>query len=141
MDIRYNALGAFWPTEDDRPAAERPVSPGKTSWVVPNAQVVPSHDDMIIAAPDTNDYSRWVINGPIAFDPMMTVADIDLKMADGTLHRSAWEAFLRAVGDLNQLGLSPLGPLDDGDDPSEPVVFQPISHGEDGPVGRRGRPL
>ena len=50
MDIRYNALGAFWPTEDDRPAAERPVSPGKTSWVVPNAQVVPSHDDMIIAA-------------------------------------------------------------------------------------------
>jgi len=139
MDIRYTAHGAFWQTEDDRPAAERTVSGGMTRWVVHDAQVVPRREDMLIAAPDTNDFSRWVVHGVVAFDPMMTVVDITLKMADGTLHRSAWEAFLRAVGDMEQVGLSPLGPVSDAASAREPVIHQPLSHGQDGPINRLGR--
>ena len=69
MDIRYTAHGLFWMTEDDRPAAERPVSGGKTSWVVRDICVLPSHEDMLVAAPDTSDFSRWMINGRVVSTP------------------------------------------------------------------------
>ena len=72
---------------------------------------------------------------------MMTVVDITLNMADGTLHRSAWEAFLREVGDMEQLGLSPLGPVSEVPTPLEPAMHRPLSPNEDGPVTRLGRLL
>ena len=140
MEIRYTAHGVFWEPEDAaRPAAERPVSGGQTSWVVHDASFLPDPHDLLIAAGGTDDYSRWTVNGPIVFDPLMTYVEISLKMADGTLHRSAWEAFLRAVGDREQLGLSPLQPLSDGPEPKERKIHRRLSTGGKDPVSRLGR--
>jgi hypothetical protein len=137
VEIRYTARGAFWPTEDDRPAAERTVSGGETSWVVRDASILPSPHDMFVAAGGTKDSSRWMVNGPMMFDPLMTFVEIELKMADGTLHRSAWEAFLRAVGDMEQLGLSPLEPLSKVPGSGERKIHRPLS-GETDKVSRLG---
>lgn len=139
MDIHYRALASFWPDDDDhRPAAERTLSGGETSWVVRDVQVLLGPDDVLIAASGTNDYSRWVQNGRKAFDPTMTFVEIDLRMADGPLHRSAWETFLRTVGDLEQLGLSPLEPVGQALDPVGPQIHRPLSQQDDERVSRVG---
>ncbi len=137
MDIRFHARAAFYTTEVH--GKDAPYEIGTTEWVIHNAATVPGYQDYLQI--DGEHWSRWKILSMIRFDPMMQFADIDLHPADPdtVLDRGAWEAFLKAVGDLQQLGLSPLGPVPDTP-PDGPGIRHRISDGTIGEgLGTRRR--
>ncbi len=111
MDIHFHATTEFYTTETHGEGA--PLERGNTEWVIHNAATVPGYQDYLQI--DGEHWSRWKIMSPIRFDPMMQFANIDLYPVDHErpLGRAAWETFLKAVGDQQQLGHSPLGPVPD----------------------------
>ena len=111
MDIHFHATAVVYTTETH--GKDAPSERCNTEWVIHDAASVPGYQDYLQI--DGEHWSRWKIMSPIRFDPMMQFAAIDLYPVDHetVLDRAAWDTFLKAVGDLQQLGLSPLGPVPD----------------------------